>query len=256
MRSPEDVFEELEEDRASREGEIRLIENVIARSQDEREKTMLRRSLVLLTYAHLEGFCKFALTAYASAINALRIPCKDASLPLVALTLTKVFAALRDLNSKHPEFSKIADDRELHMLERERTFLESFEKITGRQVEIPDFVVDTKSNLSSIVLKRNLYQLGLRYPIVATHAGKIDRLLGTRNAIAHGDKLKDPKESDVKDYLQASFEVMKFVQREVFESLEAKIYQRDTAADLAFASQADGLLKRMITYAKSMRMQT
>jgi len=255
MRSPEDVFEELEEDRASREAEIRLIENVIARSQDDKEKTMLRRSLVLLTYAHLEGFCKFALSAYASAINALRIPCKDASIPLVALTLTKVFAALRELNSKHPDFSKIADDRELHMLARERAFLEGFEKITVRQVEIPDSVVDTKSNLSSIVLKRNLYQLGLRYPIVATHAGKIDRLLGTRNAIAHGDKLKDPKASDVKDYLQASFEVMQFVQGEVFESLKTKIYQRDATADLAFASQTGGILQRVIAYARTLGMQ-
>jgi hypothetical protein len=255
MRSPEDVFEELEQDRASREGEIRLIENVIARSRDEKEKTMLRRSLVLLTYAHLEGFCKFALTAYASTINALHIPCKDASIPLVALTLARVFAALRDLNSKHPEFSKIADDRELHMLARERAFLESFDKIAVRQVEIPDSVVDTKSNLSSIVLKRNLYQLGLRYPIVASHAGRIDRLLGTRNAIAHGDKLKEPKESDVKDYLQASFEVMEFVQREVFESLKAKIYQRDAAADLVFSSQAGGVLQRVIAYAKTVRMQ-
>src|SRR5205814_9631400 len=59
------------------------IENVIARSQSDEEQAMLRRSLVLLTYAHLEGFCKFALMAYASAINALRLPCKDASIPLV-----------------------------------------------------------------------------------------------------------------------------------------------------------------------------
>src|SRR5438067_10161708 len=44
------------------------IENVIARSQSDEEQAMLRRSLVLLTYAHLEGFCKFALMAYASAI--------------------------------------------------------------------------------------------------------------------------------------------------------------------------------------------
>jgi hypothetical protein len=253
MRSPEQVFEELEEDRASREGEIRLIENIIARSQSNEEQIMLRRSLVLLTYAHLEGFCKFALTAYASAINALRLPCKDASLPLVALSLAKIFVALRDLNSKHPEFSKIANDRELHMLARERFFLENFENITARQVEISDHVVDTKSNLSSLVLKRNLYQLGLRFPVVATHAGKIDRLLGIRNAIAHGDKLKIPKDSDVREYLQASFDVMRFVQEEVFASLRDKIYQRDPAVDLA--SPASGIFQRAIDFVKSVRAQ-
>lgn len=255
MRSAEQIFEELEEDRASREGEIRLIENVIARSDNDDEKNMLRRSLVLLTYAHLEGFCKFALTAYASAINSLHLPCKDASVPLVALTLAKIFVALRDLKSKHPEFSKIAEDRDLHMVARERSFLENFAKITAGQVEIPDHAVDTKSNLSSLVLKRNLYQLGLRYPIVANQAGKIDRLLGMRNAIAHGDKLKIPKDANVKEYLQASFEVMSFVQDEVFASFRDKIYQRDPAADPAVAIPPAGILQRAIDLVKSIRIQ-
>ena len=256
MRSPEQVLGELEEDRASREGEIRLIENVIARSQSDEEQAMLRRSLVLLTYAHLEGFCKFALMAYASAINALRLPCKDASIPLVALTLTKVFAALRDLNSRHPDFSKIVDDRELHMQARERFFLEHFESIVAEKVEIPDFVVDTKSNLSSVVLKRNLYQLGLRYPIVAGHAGKIDRLLGMRNAIAHGDKLKTPKETDIREYLQASFNVMGLVQNEVFDSLRNKIYQRDARANLAVALPPIGIFQKAAGYFRLMRDQS
>jgi RiboL-PSP-HEPN len=187
--------------------------------------------------------------AYASAVNALRLPCKDASTPLVALTLAKAFAALRDLNNKHPEFSKIVEDRDLHMIARERVFLENFEKMTAQQVEIPDQAVDTKSNLSSIVLKRNLFQLGLRYPIVAAHAGKIDRLLGIRNAIAHGDKLKVPKDADVKDYLRASFEVMRFVQDEVFSSLRDKMYQRDSAADLALLP--DGIVQRAMAFVKS-----
>lgn len=253
MRSSDDVFEELEEDRASREAEIRLVENVISRSEDDEEKSMLRRSLVLLTYAHLEGFCKFALASYASAINALHLQCKDASIPLVAVTLSKVFSALRDLNSKHPDFSRIIDDRDLHMLARERTFLESFEVITSRKVEIPDQVIDTKSNLSSMVLKRNLYQLGLRYPIVSTHAGKIDRLLGMRNAIAHGDKLKIPKDTDIQEYLKASFDVMRFVQEEIFASLRDKIYQRDPSAGLEPVIPPQNVLQRVVEYVRSLR---
>ncbi len=120
MRSPEDVFQELEEDRAVRESEIRLIENFISRSSPETEKVMLRRTLVLLTYAHLEGFCKFSLMAYAAAV--------------------------------------------------------------------------------------------------------------IRNAIAHGDRLKEPKESDVRDYLSAAFDVMKFVQSEIFDALSKKAYQKDASA--------------------------
>jgi len=205
MRSPEDIFEELEQDRASRESEIRLIENFISQSKAEPEKIMLRRSLVLLTYAHLEGFCKFSMMAYAGAVNAIKLPCREAATPLVALTLSRVFAALRDINSKHPEFAKLIDDRDLHQIARERAFIDGNERISTQNVEIPDHVVDTKSNLSSLVLKRNLYQLGLQYPVVKKHGSTIDRLLGVRNAIAHGDKLKEPKDSDVRDYLSAAF---------------------------------------------------
>jgi hypothetical protein len=227
MRSAEDVFQELEEDRAVRESEMRLIENFIARSPSEPEKVMLRRSLVLLAYSHLEGFCKFALLAYAGAINAIKLPCRDAATPLVAVTLTKVFAALRDVNSKHPAFSKLVEDRDLHLMARQREFIEGFERISSREVEIPDSVIDTKSNLSSLVLKRNLYQLGLRYPAVQKHGSTIDKLLGVRNAIAHGDRLKRPRDSDVKEYLSAAFEVMKFVQSEIFDALSGKVYQKD-----------------------------
>ena len=84
MRSPEEVFEDIENDRAHREREIRLIENIASRTESESEANMLRRSLVLLTYAHFEGFCKFALLSYASAIKALGLSCRDATTPLVA----------------------------------------------------------------------------------------------------------------------------------------------------------------------------
>ena len=114
---------------------------------------------------------------------------------------------------------------------REREFIEGFERISLSMVEIPDSVIDMKSNLSSLVLKRNLYQLGLHYPIVQRHGSTIDRLLGVRNAIEHGDRLKEPKEGDVRDYLSAAFEIMKFVQSEIFHALSKKVYQKDESVD-------------------------
>lgn len=84
----------------------------------------------------------------------------------------------------------------------------------------------TKSNLTSVILKRNLYQLGLEYPTVDRHGGTIDRLVGVRNAIAHGDALKNPNESEAKDYVAAAFVVMRFVQNEVYGALQKKVYRR------------------------------
>lgn len=231
MRSAEDVFEEIENDRALREREMRLIENIAARSEIESERNMLRRSLILLTYAHLEGFCKFALLAYTSAVNAFALTCREAATPLVAATLNKVFAALRDVNSKHREFVReLPNDRELHLLARERIFIESFENILNWKIELSDQLVDTRSNLNSAILKKNLYQLGLAYPVVERHRGNINKLLGIRNAIAHGDALKIPTEKEIEDYTSAAFEIMLFVQQEVYNALRNEIYRKQNVA--------------------------
>lgn len=230
MRSADDVLQDLERDRLQREAEIRLIENLAARSASDDEQSMLRRSLVLLTYAHLEGFCKFALFAYAAAVNAAHIPCREAAIPLVAATLTKVLAALREVNSKHPVFARsLPDDRKLHMAAREQRFVEDFDKIMATLVEIPDQVVDTESNLKAAVLKRNLFHLGLNYPAVDPHSGALDRLLGVRNAIAHGDTIRAPREADVREYLVAAFAIMGVVQSEIYDALRREAYRRSAA---------------------------
>ena len=234
MRSPDDVFQDLEGDRLHRETELRLLENIAARTSSDTERNMIFRSLALLTYAHLEGFCKFALLAYTGAINALGLPCHDASSAVIAASLGNVFAALRDINSKHPEFArKLPDDRELHMLWRERTFVDAYNTIVSQRVEIPDRIVDTKANLNSTILKRNLYQLGLNYPVIDKHRGNIDMLLGVRNAIAHGDPLKVPTAAQIKEYSSAAFDVMQFVQNEIFTALRDKTYLRSASEQAA-----------------------
>jgi len=233
MRSPEQVYEDIENDRAQREREIRLIENIGSRTEDEAEQGILRRSIILLTYAHFEGFCKFALLAYTSAINALGLPCRDACTPLVAATLGKVFAALRDVSSKHEIFARgLPEDRDLHQLTRQRIFIENYETIITQQVELADSLIDTKSNLNSRVLKRNLYQLGLEYPVVDGYRGSIDKLLGVRNAIAHGDALKVPSAHEVNEYTSAAFGVMQFVQQEVYGALNREAYRKTPAVNV------------------------
>jgi RiboL-PSP-HEPN len=227
MQSPESVYSDLEADRRSREGEIRLIERLFQMSQSEDEKNMIKRSLVLVTYAHLEGFCKFTLFSYAAALNSLGIMCADASYPVAAASLSKVFAALRDPNSKHPTFRRtMPDDTQLHLAAREQIFIESFETVTSGKLDIPDRVVDTKSNLSPSVLRKMLFLLGLSYSAVEAHESNIAKLLGIRNAIAHGDRLKVPSDKELSEYIASAFAVMGFLQNEVFAALKGQIYLR------------------------------
>lgn len=231
MRSPEEIFQDMEADRLQREAEIRLIENIAAQTISEAERNMLFRTLVLLTYAHLEGFCKFSLHAYAGAVNSMALACSEASVPVLAASLGDIFAALRNPNSKAPEFrGDLPDDKDLHMLWRERTFVEKYEAIINRSVQIPDRIVDTKANLSSVILRKNLYQLGIDYPAIDRHRSSMDRLLGVRNAIAHGDALRVPKSDDVKEYISAAFSVMQCVQSGIFTALKGGTFRRAGAA--------------------------
>lgn len=225
MPSPEAVYEDLEGDHRSREGEVRLIERLLQQTSVEDEQAMLKRTLILLLYAHLEGFCKFALLSYTAALNALGLQCSEATYPIVSATLSRVFAALRDPNSKHNVFRrKLPDDSPLHLAAREQEFIESFDKVLHLPVAIPDRIVDTQSNLSGIVLKKIMFQLGLDYPAIDAHQSTINRLLGIRNAIAHGDRLKIPSDREVAEFSSTTFVLMRFLQGEIYTALRNRTY--------------------------------
>lgn len=164
MRSPDQIFQELEADRLQREREVRLVDNIATKAVVAEEQSMLLRSLVLLTYAHLEGFCKFALLAYTSALNATQLNCREATAPIVAASLRNALRALRNPSSKCPEFRNDgASPPDLDIIWRERMFVKHHDEILNRPIDIPDSAVDTEHNLKSKVLKQNLYRLGLEH---------------------------------------------------------------------------------------------
>ncbi|MBZ9940107.1 hypothetical protein LB533_03200 [Mesorhizobium sp. BR1-1-13] len=230
MRSPDEIFEELEVGRAAREAEIRLLQNLAASEGDDDRQNAIRRSLVLVTYAHLEGFVKFSMESYISAVNSAKIPCSEAITPLVAATLHKAFDALRHIQSKHPIFGgPLPDDSALHMAWREQTFVQQLASLMTTAVEIPDSFVTTESNLSAVVLKKNMYKLGLPFDAVDGHGGTIGMLLGKRNQIAHGEMVT-PTKPDTEQYVAAAFDIMQFVQAEVYDALSNRAYQRAAAA--------------------------
>ena len=98
------------------------------------------------------------------------------------------------------------------------------------QVVIADKVIDTKSNIDTDILKKLLFQMGLPYSSIETHRGSINKLLGIRNAIAHGDRLKVPTNDEVSKYVPTAFLVMKFLQGEVFDALTSAAYLKSPAA--------------------------
>src|SRR5947207_897222 len=115
------LWAEIEDDQAWREEEIRFFQNRAVSVADPNEQDQFRRALVLLLYAHFEGFVKFSLLLYVGAVNSAGVRCDEASYAVAAASLADLFAALRDPTRKCPEFRRdLPDDSALHRFARDR----------------------------------------------------------------------------------------------------------------------------------------
>jgi len=183
-----DFRAQLEAEYTWRLDEIRFFQNQCSAIQSEGDQGKFRRAIVLLLYAHFEGFSKFALALYADAINQEGIECNAAHHAIAAASLHDLFVSLRDGTRKAKEFgNQLPDDAKLHRFARDREFLERAEVIMSRKVEIPDGLIDMESNLKPVVLRKNLYRLGLPYDQFSELDGDVDMLLELRNKISHGE---------------------------------------------------------------------
>jgi hypothetical protein len=183
----EAIRTEFEEEQTWRQEEIRFLRNQIENIVDLSEKMLFRRALVVMLYAHYEGFCKFALLQYVKAINRAAIKCEEASFAIVAGAWAKIFLELEMGNQKSSIFrSKLPDDSRLHRFSRRRNFVEQMAEFRGLVAQIPEDTVDTESNLWPIVMQKNLYVLGLEHTLFSEHDNTIQQLVNRRNNIAHG----------------------------------------------------------------------
>jgi hypothetical protein len=227
--TPSDLRSQLEQERSWRHEEIVFFQNIGA-SLDEPQQEQYRRSLILIVYAHFEGFCKFALTAYISAINQEDLSCFRATPALAAATLHDVFKALKDPNSKSDFFRATApDDRKLHIFHRDLEFIQRARDALRTTVCIPDSAVDMESNLKPVVLKKNLYRLGLSIETFDAHESSIGKLLGLRNNIAHGSTRRGIAIKEYEEVRDSALKVMDLMLRVIFDSFTNKNYMRRVA---------------------------
>ena len=218
---------ELEADQSWRQEEIRFFQNQTARLDTEEQQNPFRRVLILLLYAHFEGFSRFALTLYVNAINDIGMTCGEANPAIAAASLANLFRDLRDPQHKSEEFRRdLPDDTKLHRFARDREFIERVADFTIRPVNIPDHVVDTESNLNPVVLRKNLYRLGLPYDLFKDFDKHIHQLLGYRNQIAHGERQWGIERRTYESLQDATFAIMDEITREIMKALQEKRYQR------------------------------
>ncbi len=230
---------QLEEELAWRIEEVLFFQNQCAFVEIEVQRDQFRRALVLLLYSNFEGLCKFALSLYVSAVNLEDVNCKDANFAIVAASLSDVFAALRNATSKAREFKNdVPDDAKLHRFARDREFVERAFEIMARKVVIPEDAVDMESNLNPIVLRKNLYRLGLPHDQFASIEPNIHQLLNLRNKIAHGETRQGISAKLYEQLRDSSFHVMNEIASGVTQAFEEKWFllkRAGTGSDIAEA---------------------
>jgi hypothetical protein len=222
-----DLRAELEAERAWRSDEIRKFQNLGETISDPAEKDQYRRALVLVLYAHFEGYCKFTLSLYASVINSIGVLCDQADAALAAASLNELFRDLRNANKKSDLFRHSApDDSKLHAFAREQEFVQRSAEFLRRAVEIPDRAIDMESNLTPTVLSKNLFRLGFRHDTFAQYSSDIRKLLELRNRIGHGEMRSGVTQHKYDELRGSVDKVMSGVTVTVMRALEDKDYLR------------------------------
>lgn len=234
----EDLWGQIEEDYSWRVSEIRFLENQLARYKTESNKAKLRRPIVLMLYAHFEGFCKFCFSLYVETINQSNIYCAEANSSIIAASLSNVFKQLRNPDKKSPVFrSLLPDDGKLHSFARDREFIELSYQLLKQIVEIPNNFIDMEDNLKPVVLRKILFQLGFSAELFKEKEGSITILLKYRNGIAHGELKHGINLKEYELVKRASKAVMDGIRLLIMDALRRKAFMKEDDEGYAIFEQ-------------------
>lgn len=219
--------DEIEYEYSIRLEELSKYENYIElATDDENEKDIYRKMLVVMIYSYFEGFCKKALLIYIDYINKLHLSTSEVTLGLAASSLEQEFNLLEKTNH-NPIGLKgdlIDNDSKLHKYSRRKEFMSNYDKCFSKQVHISDATIDTESNLKSYVLKSLLYKLDIDYTTVDPYQNTINELLGKRNSIAHGDIVRGIDTLKYNDYKSKTINLMDGIKSIIINSYKDKSF--------------------------------
>jgi hypothetical protein len=225
----DDIWGQLESDLKWRQEEVRLLGNNLGSLRIERDRELARRSLLVMLYAHTEGFTKVALSTYVRAINDRGLKGREAIEGIVASAFVNVFHGIQYGDKKGKVFKrKLPDDEGLAAFSRQCEFIAEVDGLLSSAVTVPDEAVDTETNLNSKVLRRNLYKLGLPVEKFESYEDDLNELVYRRHSIAHGVD-DNPIKKDLYDKLQRSaFNFMDELILEIIAAIESTSFMRKT----------------------------
>ncbi|MEV5786954.1 MAE_28990/MAE_18760 family HEPN-like nuclease [Streptomyces sp. NPDC052287] len=177
---------QLEEDMAWRLDEIRhLFNHLLGDVKPEDASVYSLRALLVMQYAHLEGFTRNALSLYVSAVNSHSLPVKELQPELMAAALAGEFDTFRKGASSGEEEGRLTS-RARHQI----AFVKKLQELIDGPVSIAaEVAVSMEMNLGSDVLKRALVSLGIPIEKVDNDQySSIEFVKRVRNDIAHGSR--------------------------------------------------------------------
>ena len=226
-----DFLAEVEADITWREAEVRSLYRLISKETDQSTIEALRRSYIALLYAHAEGGVKISLAGYVRIINESGLSIEECIPTLVAAAHSDLFRALADQSVKHDFFkNRLPDNTRLHRFARQAEFMGKIRIIEKLPIEInQESIVDTESNLDSIVLVKLLYQLGFSPDLVGKNFSELGFLRGLRNAIAHGEK-RVPTREQCDKYNKTVFKLLPQLRDLLAKAIRQKSFKRNLAS--------------------------
>lgn len=220
-----DPSSELEEDKGKRLEEIAFLENICGSLETEDEQDRFRRSILLMLYAHYEGFAKLAFEIYRRHLNESALVGGQVRSVLATCLFQEVLRGVRS-----PESAKnflpdaIKEIKELRALGLEVEIVERSRSLLGATIEIDEKFISVEDNLWPVVLKKVLFRLGLPHDLFDTHEGSIKALVNRRNGIGHGAETRGVDVSVYGTMKNAVLDVMNTIQVRIVDAIENELY--------------------------------
>lgn len=175
------------------------------------------KTLIVMLYAHFEGFFKDCLECYIKYINSTDLVLSNFIDTIITASLSREYSSFEDFNKKCKELTTVPPAEEfLHRYHRRRELTKKFvSDYLNKKVRIDEKIINTKSNLDYGVLQENLYILGLDYNYFSDKQNNITKLVKLRNSVAHGSQREPIEFSEFEkieeDILEIMEEIIKYL---------------------------------------------
>lgn len=224
----ESLAQQLEEDLAWRSDEVRYLRNGLLADVEEAEWPVSgMRAILVMQYAHLEGFTRHALITYVRALNHLKLGSDSAQPHLVAAALVAEFNAMRSGQVTSEGREDGEEGRLMRRARREVRFVERLRDVSFEPLLLSERdIVSMESNLGRDVLQRSLFRVAIPPSEVPSNKyGALEFVKNARNDIAHGSRRQRLEPRDFSRQMDTTRELMEDLARLVRRAFRDQWYK-------------------------------